>query len=116
MTRTYGWVPAFAASLTMLSASALAADQAPAPQSTQVQQKVYGRDLMTEQERAEHHARMQAAQSEQERKQLRHENHKRMKERADERGLSMPAEPPSVAAGKKDGTHKKQGESHGQSQ
>lgn len=54
---------------------------------------VYGRQLMTEQELAEHRARMRSFTTEQEREQYRQEHHKRMMERAHERGVTLPDEP-----------------------
>lgn len=49
---------------------------------------------MTEQDRAEHHARMRAAKTQEEREQIRREQHERMKKRASERGLRIPDDPP----------------------
>ena len=50
--------------------------------------------MMTEQERIEYRARMRTAKTAEEREQIRLEHHERMKERAKERGLSMPETPP----------------------
>jgi hypothetical protein len=55
---------------------------------------IYGSQLMTEQERAEYRDRMRAATSEQEREQIRQEHHARMQERAEERGVMLPDQPP----------------------
>ena len=90
--------------LIMHSGLSLAADQQGIQENTQPQQTVLGKDLMTEQERAVHHANMQAAETQQERNQLRMEQHERMKQRAKERGLSIPDEPPAKSAGT--GDHK----------
>jgi hypothetical protein len=57
------------------------------------QEQVYGYELMTEQERAEHRTRMRAFKTEQEREQFRLEHHKKMQERAKERGVTLPDEP-----------------------
>ncbi len=54
---------------------------------------VYGRELMTEQERAEHRTRMRSLNTEQEREAYRLEHHKQMQERAHERGVTIPDEP-----------------------
>ncbi len=57
------------------------------------QEQVYGHELMTEQERAEHRTRMRAFKTEQEREQFRLEHHKKMQARAKERGVTLPDEP-----------------------
>lgn len=54
---------------------------------------VYGRELMTEQERIEHRLDLRALKTEQEREAYRKEHHERMQERARERGKVLPAEP-----------------------
>ncbi len=62
---------------------ATAADDAP----------VYGRDLMTEQERTEHRERMRNMETEQERNEYRKQTHEQMKKRAEERGVTIPENP-----------------------
>ena len=57
---------------------------------------------MTEQERAELHARMQAAETQEERDQIRMQQHERMKQRASECGLSIPDQPPAKRGGSED--------------
>lgn len=59
------------------------------------EQQIYGSHLMTEQERAEHRAKMRAAATEEERERIRREHHELMEERAKERGLTLPDEPPA---------------------
>jgi hypothetical protein len=54
---------------------------------------IYGRELMTEQERAEHRAKMRSLETEQEREAFRMEHHKLMQERAKARGVTLPDEP-----------------------
>lgn len=54
---------------------------------------VYGYQLMTEQERAEHRAKMQSFQTEQEREAYRQQHHKMMQERARAQGITLPDEP-----------------------
>lgn len=56
--------------------------------------QVYGSQLMTTQERDEYRNRMRAAKTVQEREQIRNEHHARMQERAKQRGVTLPAEPP----------------------
>jgi uncharacterized protein YdbL (DUF1318 family) len=88
---------ALATALSLSTGFALAADQAPAQEKTQKQ--VYGSQLMTQQERTEHHAKMRAAKTTEEREQIRKEHHARMQERAKEQGLTLPDEPPVKGAG-----------------
>jgi type III secretory pathway component EscR len=56
------------------------------------QETVYGWQLMTEQERAEYRERMRNMSAE-EREQYRLEHHKKMQERAKERGVTLPEMP-----------------------
>lgn len=58
-------------------------------------QPTRGRDLMTEEERAQHRAEMRSKQTDAERTQARKEHHEQMKERAEEKGATIPAEPPA---------------------
>lgn len=100
---------ALACSLLLLSVLALAANQATERQQVQVQEQerlqaqeqehIYGSQMMTEQERYEYRARMQAAKTDQEREQIRMEHHERMTERAKARGLTLPATPPRKGGG-----------------
>lgn len=57
------------------------------------QEQIYGYELMTEQERTEHRAKMRALKTEKEREQFRLEHHKKMQERAKQRGVTLPDEP-----------------------
>ena len=85
---------------------ALAADQEPAQQQiqSQMQEQVYGSQLMTPQERTEHSAKMHAAKTEEERKQIRNEHHMRMKERTKEHNVVLPDEPPNRGMGRSMGS------------
>jgi len=56
---------------------------------------VYGRELMTQQELAEHRAHMRSLKTEQEREAYRLEHHKLMQERAREQGKTLPDAPRS---------------------
>ena len=76
-----------------------AAGQAPAPANAQPPKQVYGSQLMTPQERAEHSAKMRSAKTVEEREQIRKEHHERMKARAKEQGLTLPGEPPARGGG-----------------
>jgi len=61
--------------------------------------RTYGNQLMTEQERIEHRDRMRAATSDAERDQIRREHHELMKERGRARGITLPDEPPATGGG-----------------
>lgn len=83
----------------LVSGFSLAADQPRSQDRDQTQQQIYGSQLMTDQERAEHRARMRAAKSAEEQKQIRKEHHERMKARAKLQGISLPEEPPMKGKG-----------------
>ena len=57
---------------------------------------VFGREMMSVEERNEFRERMRAAKSDTEREKLRAEHHQKMLERARERGVTLPAEPPAL--------------------
>ena len=61
----------------------------------QAQDQVYGSQMMTLQERNDYRARMNAAKTGQERDQIRQTHHEQMKERAKQRGVTLPDEPPA---------------------
>ncbi len=87
--------------LSVFSAVTVAADPAPPKENAQAQkqEKIYGSQLMTPQERNEHRAKMRAAKTADEREQVRKENHDAMKERAAARGATLPEEPPARSGG-----------------
>lgn len=74
-----------------------AADQARDQARTQVrdQDRIYGSELMTRQERAEYRNRMHTLKSQQEREAFRLEHHKQMQERAQAQGKTLPDMPPA---------------------
>jgi len=80
--------------LLLLSSFALATDQERSKQRTQTeateQEQIFGSQMMTDQERLEYRTKMRAANSAEERAQIRHEHHEHMKTRAQERGLMLP--------------------------
>lgn len=81
---------ATASALALLSiGSAIAEDATP----------IYGSQLMTQQERIEYRNQMRALKTQQEREAFRLEHHKKMQERARERGVTLPDEPPAQGAG-----------------
>ncbi len=92
---------ALASALALSAGVALAAGQAPAQEETQTQQQeqIYGSQLMTQQERTEYRAKMRGATTAAEREQIRSEHHQQMQERAKERGVTLPAEPPARGGG-----------------
>lgn len=79
------------AGLTMATAMSHAADPSSAD--------LFGSHMMTEQERVEQRERMRNAQTDEERYRIRAEHHERMKERARERGVTLPDEPPMDGRG-----------------
>jgi hypothetical protein len=89
--------------LVLLSGFALAQDQERTQDKvwmqTQEQGQIYGSQLMTAEERAEYQARMRAARTQAEREQIRREHHERMRQRATERGVTLPEEPPVQGGG-----------------
>lgn len=86
-------------SLSLSAGLACAADPTPTQEKTQNQGPVYGSQLMTRQERIEYRTKMRAAQTTEEREQIRKEHHERMKVRAKERGVTLPDEPPARGGG-----------------
>lgn len=65
----------------------------------QKEERIYGSQLMTEEERVEYRSKIRAAKTAEERKQIRKEHHELMKERAKERGVSLPDDPPAKGKG-----------------
>lgn len=90
---------ALAGAILLAGGVALAADQVRSQVQTQTQEQVYGSQMMTPQELADHRAKMRAAKTVEERERIRKENHDRMQERAKERGVTLPEEAPMGGAG-----------------
>jgi hypothetical protein len=88
-----------AATLLTIAAPIATAQEKLPPASGQDQETIYGSQLMTEQERAEHRDRMRAAKTDQEREKIRLDHHKKMQARAKERGVTLPEEPPPRGGG-----------------
>lgn len=78
-------------------------------QGTVAEETVYGSQLMTEQERTEHRNTMRSFKTEQEREAYRVEHHKRMQERASEKGVSLPDSPQQRGKGMGRGDRSGQG-------
>jgi hypothetical protein len=88
------------ATLALPLANTQAADQASTQaQRPKAQQRIYGSQLMTQQERDEYRAKMRAAKSQEERDRLRTEHHVAMQARAKERGVTLPDQPPGKRGG-----------------
>lgn len=94
-------VSVLAAVLSLSTGGALAADPAPVQKKAQAQKQepIYGSQLMTRKERTEHRAKMRAAKTAEEREQVRREHHEAMKNRAKERGVTLPDDPPASGGG-----------------
>ena len=60
---------------------------------------IYGNQLMTQQERMEYRNQMRTLKTQEERNSFRIEHHKRMQERAKDKGLTLPDTPPERGAG-----------------
>jgi hypothetical protein len=79
----------------------------------QAEQRAYGWELMSEQERKEHQDRMRSLKTEQEREAFQAEHHKKMQERAKAQGKTLP-DMPAKGAGPELGQGKGQGNVQGQ--
>lgn len=86
---------ALVSALLLTSGLAMAMEQVQAD----AQDHVYGSEIMTQQERNEFRTKMQSAKTAQEREKIRSEHHEDMKERAKERGVKLPDEPPVRGGG-----------------
>lgn len=64
-----------------------------------VEEPVYGSQMMTEQERAEHRTLMRGAKTAEEREKIRAEHHEKMMARAKQRGITLPEPPPMRGRG-----------------
>lgn len=90
-------VSTLACTLLLGGSAAFAADkvqaQDQARDQTQLQDQIYGSQLMTEQERLQHRNMMRSFKTNEEREAYRQEHHKKMQERAKEKGVQLPDEP-----------------------
>lgn len=99
MKRTLIYAALLATMLPAWGTVAYAADQDQDRDRLRTQDQVYGSQLMTPQERSEYSNRMRAAKTEQEREQIRKEHHEQMKVRANEKGVTLPDQPPARGGG-----------------
>lgn len=89
------WIAGLAApmvALGFISTQAFAAD--PKEAAKPAEERIYGSQLMTPEERAQHRDAMRTAKTPEEREKIRKEHHEKMKQRAKERGVTLPDEPP----------------------
>jgi hypothetical protein len=63
------------------------------PVTVNAQDEVYGWQLMSEQERAEHRTKMQNMKTKEERERYRYEHHQKMQQRAKQQGVTLPDMP-----------------------
>lgn len=94
-------VSALAMSVPFMVGSSYAADQDQVKDQNWLQDRtpIYGSQLMTQQERDEYRAKMRSSKTAEERERLRYEHHEQMQERAKERGITLPAQPPTPGGG-----------------
>lgn len=71
----------------------------PMPAAAQQGEQIYGSQLMTERERLEYRERMRNARTQEERDRIRSEHHMMVQERAKQRGVELPPEPPENRGG-----------------
>lgn len=92
-----------AGAVSLLPAFCLAAAQEGTQVQTQMQQQeqeqIYGSQLMTQEEMAEHRAKMRSLRTNEERQAYRLEHHQKMQERAKAQGITLPDEPPAMGGG-----------------
>lgn len=74
-------------------------DQARQQDRDRDQDFIYGSQLMTQQERLQYQNRIRTFKTEQEREAYRLEHHRLMQQRARERGVQLPDEPPMMGGG-----------------
>lgn len=101
----------------LLAGSALAADpvqtqsqtQTETQTQTRTQERIYGSQLMTPQERATYRQQMRSLKTWQERQTFRLQHHKEMQERARERGITLPDMVPGQGRGQGQGSNMNRG-------
>jgi hypothetical protein len=74
---------------------------------------IYGRQLMTPEEIAQHRAKMRSFQTEQERATYRLEHHRKMQQRAEIQGFTLPETPMERGSGMGVGRQRSDGMGHG---
>jgi hypothetical protein len=89
-----------AVTLLAFAVPTLAADPPQVQLQQQEVEQVYGSQLMTPEERAQHRERMRNAENEAEREKIRSEHHEQMRIRAEQQGVILPEEVPAYAPGR----------------
>lgn len=94
-------IAAVSLSAVAMSSNAIAEDkmQDRTQDKDRVQDQIYGSQLMTAKERNEHRAKMRSMHTAEEREAYQLEHHKQMQERAREKGITLPDEPPAQRGG-----------------
>lgn len=95
MKRTFIYSTAIVALFSTAAPVAGATDKTRDQGRLQAQDRIYGSQLMTQQERDEYGALMNAARTGKERDQIRLAHQEQMKERAKQRGMTLPDEAPA---------------------
>ena len=95
MKRTFIYSTAIVALFSTAAPAAMATDKTRDQGRLQAQDRVYGSQLMTQQERNEYDALLNAARTGKERDQIRQSHQEQMKERAKQRGVTLPDETPA---------------------
>ena len=81
---------------------------------TKSQDRIYGSELMTQQERNEYQNQMRQLNTEQERTKFRAQHHEQMKQRAKAQGKTLPDDVPAKHGGQGQGQGMGQGQGQGQ--
>jgi hypothetical protein len=94
MKRTLIYSAVIAALFPTMASLAIAADNGEGQGNQQLQEEIYGSQLMSQQERIDYRAQMKAAKTDEERAQLRQKHQAQMQARAEKQGVTLPNGPP----------------------
>jgi hypothetical protein len=94
MKRTLIYSAVIAALFPTMASLAIAADKDEGRGKQQLQEEIYGLQLMSQQERVDYRAQMKAAKTDEERAQLRQAHQAEMQARAEKQGVTLPNGPP----------------------
>lgn len=95
MKRPLIYSAAIAALFSSMASVGIAADQDRVQRNSPSQDRIYGSQLMNQQERDDYRSQMDAAKTGQERDQVRQAHYEQMKERAKQQGVSLPDQSPA---------------------
>lgn len=90
----------FLLALPAMAALPVQAAQPGATEQQQAKPPIYGRQLMTPDERREYHQKMRNLKTKEERQAFRQEHHQQMQARAKEKGVTLPDAPPPRGGGR----------------